>query len=265
MIRAYIYQARNALRTETIYPARVFWSLLEGAVLVLPQVFLWRALYIGKEQVAGTSLAQMLTYVVLSNLVGMAVNFSSAAQIEERVKNGTIALDMLRPVNIRLLIIAQNLGTTAGQMLTFGLPMLLVSIVIVGGILSPVSWAAFGYFCLSTLLGMGVQIAIQLFMGALAFWFVSTWMMSWWLDFATLVLSGMVVPLWFLPGWMVKIAQVLPFQAARYIPLAVYLGKIPLGEVAHALIIQVLWIIGLMAAHTILWRSGLRRMVVHGG
>lgn len=265
MIQAYIYQARNALRTQFIYPAQVFWGLLYSMVTVLPQVFIWRALYIGKDQVAGASLAQMLTFVVLSNLVSLLTNAGGAEDIEERMKSGSIGLDLLRPVSVRGLFVARNLGFIAGSVVLSGVPQLLLSIALVGGILPPVSLTAFSYFCLTMVLGMGVQISLQLFLGTFSFWFINTWLMRWLLQFSWLVLSGAIVPLWLLPGWMIKVAEALPFQAAQYIPVAVYLGKISVSDVPHALLVQVLWIIGLLGVQTLLWRRGLRRIVVLGG
>lgn len=265
MMRAYLYQARNALRTQFTYPAWIFWGLLYSMVNVVPYVFLWRALYIGKEQVAGATLAQMLSYVVLSNLVGILTNAGGAEDIEERMKSGSIGLDLLRPVSVRGLFVARNLGAIAGNLVLTGIPQFLLSIALVGGILPPVSWAAFAYFGLTTLLGMGVQISLQLFLGTFSFWFINTSLMGWLLQFSWLVLSGAVVPLWLLPTWMAGVAKALPFQAAQYIPVAVYLDKIPLSDVPRALLIQALWIIGLLGVQTLLWRRGLRRIVVLGG
>ncbi|MHB1355918.1 MAG: ABC transporter permease [Anaerolineae bacterium] len=265
MILPYLYQLRNSLRTQFTYPAWVFWGLLYNLVNVLPQVFLWRALYIGKEQVAGATLAQMLTYVVLSNLVGILTNAGGAEDIEERMKSGNIGLDLLRPVSVRGLFVARNLGAMVGNLALTGIPQLVVSIIIVGGILPPVSWAALGCFLLTALLGMGVQISLQLFLGTFSFWFINTWLMGWVLDFSWLVLSGSIVPLWLLPRWLLVVAQALPFQAAQFIPIAVYLGKIPLSDVPRALLVQGLWIAGLLGAQTLLWRRGLRRIVVLGG
>lgn len=262
---AYFYQARNELRRGLAYKGRVVWGLLYGLISVLPQVFLWQALYVGKGEVAGATLADMMTYVVLTNLVGIVANAGGASDLEQRMKSGQICIDLLRPANIRLLFVAQNLGSMVGGVLLQGLPMFALTVAIVGGILPPASWAAFGCFVLTTLMAMGIQIALQLFLGTLAFWFLNTFLVDWLLDFSWLVLSGAVVPLWFLPGWMVTVAQALPFQAARFIPVAVYLGKIPVSEVPRALITQGLWIVGLLTLQTVLWRRGLRRIVIFGG
>lgn len=262
---AYLYQARNALRREFTYKGQVVWSSVYGMVSVLPQVFIWRALYAGKGEVAGATLADMMTYVVLTTLVGIMVSVGDANEIAERMKSGQIGIDLLRPANVRLLFVAQTLGGKVVDILLRGLPMCLMTIAIVGGILPPVSLAAAGWFVLTTVLAVGIQLTFQLMMGTLAFWFINTDLMYWVVDFAWLVLSGATVPLWLLPGWMVTIAQALPFQAARYIPVAVYLGKIPLSDVPRALLTQVLWLVGLAALQEMLWRRGMHRIVVLGG
>ncbi|NLV73719.1 MAG: hypothetical protein GXY52_03390 [Chloroflexi bacterium] len=264
-LRPYLAQMRGVIRVNFAYPARVWTGLLYGFFHIIPQVFVWRALYAGKDAVAGATLPEMLTYVVLSNLVGFVTWFNGASYIEQRMKDGSIGLDLLRPVSMRGLFVAANLGDVATSLVMYGLPQTLLAIVLVGGIVAPVSWEAFGLFLLTTLLGMGVQICWMLFLGTFSYWFINTWLMQWLLQASWKLLSGALVPLWLLPKWMLTIARLLPFQASQYTPVAVYLGRIPVSDVPRAILVQVGWIIGLLALHSLMWHRGIRRIVVLGG
>jgi ABC-type uncharacterized transport system permease subunit len=77
-------------------------------------------------------------------------------------------------------------------------------------------------------------------------------------------LSGQVVPLWFMPDWLRTVAEILPFQAATYTPLAIYFGRPP-GGLAAALAVQCIWIVVLGASCAWVWSRAKRRVVVQGG
>jgi ABC-2 type transport system permease protein len=76
------------------------------------------------------------------------------------------------------------------------------------------------------------------------------------------LLSGMLVPLAFLPGPMRAIANVLPFRAVIMIPNEIYLGQIPIWQ---GLGLQVFWIGVLVLACRYVLSIGERQLVVQGG
>jgi ABC-type uncharacterized transport system permease subunit len=77
-------------------------------------------------------------------------------------------------------------------------------------------------------------------------------------------LSGSVLPLWFMPGWLQTIAGVLPFQAAAFTPVAIYFGRPP-GGLGPALAVQALWVAVLAALCALVWSRARHRVVVQGG
>jgi ABC-type uncharacterized transport system permease subunit len=77
-------------------------------------------------------------------------------------------------------------------------------------------------------------------------------------------LSGAVIPLWFMPGWLQAIADFLPFQAATFTPLSIYFGR-PSGGLAAALAVQLLWVLVLLGICAWVWSRAQRRVVVQGG
>lgn len=77
--------------------------------------------------------------------------------------------------------------------------------------------------------------------------------------------SGALVPLWFMPGPLRAVAQVLPFQATAYTPTATYLGEIHGSGLAVALGVQALWVGLLTALAALVWSRAVLRVVVQGG
>ena len=79
------------------------------------------------------------------------------------------------------------------------------------------------------------------------------------------LLGGAIVPLPFLPSWLRGIAQLTPFASMQNVPLRIFSGDIPLGQIPAAMGLQVLWIAVLGAAGYLLTKRGLGRAVILGG
>ena len=82
---------------------------------------------------------------------------------------------------------------------------------------------------------------------------------------AARLLSGSFIPLWFFPPWAFDIAGLLPFQAMYHTPLSILIGKIEGGEALRAIAVQAVWIAGFALLAHVIWRRGVRKLVVHGG
>jgi ABC-2 type transport system permease protein len=261
----YCLYARNALRVVMTYRHNAFFRLLGGVIMLLAQVLVWRALYSDRESVGGVSLQQMVTYLVVVRFVGIASAVGGAHEVESRLKSGDIAIDLLRPISPRLAFVSQSLGRAAASVLLDGLPTVLVSLLVLQGIQAPASRALLGYFLLATLGALILNAVLQMLVGSMAFWFLNLEVLEWFVGFFHDIFSGELVPLWFLPDWLQRIAWALPFQAMRFTPVAIYLGRYSHAEITRLLAVQAGWIAAVAAAQSLLWKRGLRRIVVHGG
>ena len=179
------------------------------------------------------------------------------------MSSGEIATDMLRPAAPRGILIARSWG----EKLYYFIPSVLIffaSVVVVGGIQLPASPGVFTAFLLSLCLGYLINLTFELVMATFAFWFVEVNTLRWFVSFFT-ALSGTAVPLWLFPSWLQAVCRALPFQAAAYIPMQIYLGGTSPAEIFSAFGTQVFWIIGLFLLQEWLWQRGKRRIVVLGG
>lgn len=78
------------------------------------------------------------------------------------------------------------------------------------------------------------------------------------------VVGGAIIPLSFFPTIPEKIFMLFPFPFLIYIPMKIYLGKIPLDQVSMELFIEEEWIAGLAVLNLILWKRGIRQYVAMG-
>jgi len=73
------------------------------------------------------------------------------------------------------------------------------------------------------------------------------------------------MPLRFYPGWVNIIANITPFPHMFNTVIETYLGVIQGAELFSALLIQLIWSLGLIALGQIMLRAGVRRLVIQGG
>jgi ABC-2 type transport system permease protein len=242
-------------------------DLVFDLLTVLLQVFLlktvWVAVYAGRGSVGGVDLNSLLAFVTIANLQIWLMPPFLAGFIQERVREGTIALDLGRPVGFVEQMIAHQLGHTVA-ILPFAILVFPLA-VLVGGIAPPSSAAAALLYVLSLALAFLVSTLINLLLGMIAFWTLEADGFLTIYEFISRFFAGVLVPLWFFPVPLRAIAGVLPFQTLAFIPISVYLGKLDGTALLQAFGLQLFWAIALYVAARLVWGLAIRRIVVQGG
>ena len=98
-----------------------------------------------------------------------------------------------------------------------------------------------------------------------AFWFVNVWSITTIKNVFINVLSGSMIPLWFMPGWMSGVLRFTPFSSIYFTPVQIYLGQLNNWEIAEKCAVQLVWIVLIYLVGDMLWRKGQRKLVVQGG
>lgn len=263
-MRAWLALIGNSIRRGLAWRANLVYGALWLLLEVFIQVTIWTALYHGRDVVSGATLPDMVTYVVIANLSGLAVQVHGGRLIEDRIKSGDFASDLMLPVDYRLVLLFDNLGGILFRIVVSGLPMVLgvVLFLHVGPPASAVHLLAF----LVTLAGAFlISSCLELVKGTMAFWAMRPGTLEWIFDGLGTVFGGRFIPLWFFPPWLARIGEFLPFRMTQFVPAAVYLGKIGAGGLLAVVGQQALWVAGLLVIQEVLWRRGMRRITVYGG
>ena len=237
------------------------WVVL--GVQVAMYAVVWRAIYRGNAAVVGgADVDTTLGYAVLGLTIANVIDIWPGRSIQSRVRDGLIGVDLLRPLGLLTQVLAVQVGYVVAA-----LPTVVVGLgvgLLVGGLAPAASVdAAFG-FVLSLVLAFCVAQLITLLMSLSSFWTLEVGGLGMMFAVVRNFLSGAVLPLWFMPGWLRTVAEVLPFQAATYTPIAIYFGRPP-GGLSAALGIQALWVVVLGALCGWVWSRARRRVVVQGG
>lgn len=238
-----------------------------GFLATLAQIYLlrvvWRAVYGSSNTVEHVSLAQQISYSTIVTLQVWLFAPSTFYDLTRRVREGSVAMDMLRPVGFLPQVIIGQAGNCVAV-----LPLATLSVpfaILFGGVMMPASPLAGFQYIVALVLGWLVACLMATLVGMLVFWTleVSGAFMTY--QMIASFLGGALVPLWFMPGWLRSLADLLPFKESLYTPLAIYLGRVR-GSYAWILICeQIAWAVGCAILLLLVWSRALRRVTIQGG
>ena len=224
---------------------------------------IYKALYAGREEVDGITIIMVTTSFILS--MGLNVVFYIDDYfLPYKVYDGSIANEFLRPVSFRGRILAENVGNAAFNLIFRFAPALVLSAVFLG-IKPPKDGGMFILFVASAILGYGILWTISFAVQSASFWAINIWSLSTIKDVFVNVLSGTMIPLWFMPEWIYEILQFTPFPYIYFTPIQIYLGQLSGKAIVQRFGIQTVWIVILFLLGTFIWKKGQKKLVVQGG
>ncbi|WP_411083225.1 hypothetical protein [Streptomyces sp. cmx-18-6] len=110
LLRAHFACARMEFRAALTYRTS-YWS---SFAMMLLQIWLltvvWKALYDGRAEVDGLSLTTMTAYATLTTLQYQLVSPWRSSPVDQRVREGKVAVDLLRPIGFPGQMLAGQLG-----------------------------------------------------------------------------------------------------------------------------------------------------------
>ncbi len=262
-MKPYIAFAKKSFLSRSAYRFDHFMSILNTCLQIFIFWGIYKALYAGRSEVDGITMTMVATSFVLS--MGLkAVFYVDDYFLPSKVWDGSIANEFLRPVSFRGRILAENCGHAIFNVIFHFLPALLLAIVAIG-ISPPADMAMLLLFLFSALLGYGVLWTISFAVQTAAFWAINIWSLSTIKDLFVNVLSGTMIPLWFMPEWVYEVLQMTPFPYIYFAPVQIYLGQLSYQEIGMQCITQGIWIVLLYLLGTVFWKKGQKKLVVQGG
>lgn len=264
-VKMYIAFTKKAFMRSAAYRFDVWTRLVSNIIFLLMWMSIWYALYMDKDEASGISLTAMLTYVAVSQFL-TAVNGAGTPlwELQEKVRTGDIALELMRPFDVPLRYLFADFGSVAFYMLTALVP-LYVFLFFFVDLTLPTSWVTWMLFLLSGFLGFLIRYCIELTFGLFTFWLIETGGIEDIFYFSVSLLSGSVIPLWFFPEWLQTFAEYLPFQGIYFIPNAIFIEEITGNELVVSLGIQLFWVAVSYAILRFVWRKASNKVVVQGG
>jgi len=268
---------KTCLEERFVYRADFAFATLVRFLPIVTQVFLWGAIYSGAQALSKSdepttlnsyTYHEMIAYYLMAML---ARAFSSmpglASGIARDVRDGTVKKYLTQPIDM------------LGYLFWHRIAHKLVYYVIATGPFALVFYLCRDYFPQTpdtvTLLALVLALAmgfltgflIETLIGLISFWFLEVSSLLFIYMMLNYFLSGHMIPLDWLGGvgeWV----EFLPFKYLAYVPAAIVLGKegYVLGEgLEGQLLIEAIWIVGLLVLNRIAFARGTRRYGAFGG
>jgi ABC-2 type transport system permease protein len=254
----YVEFAKKAFSREATYRLEVFTNV--GGVLVRLFIMkaVWTALYRQNAAPAGVPLHAIITYTAVALLMSLILEIDGTRLIQTRVREGTIATDLMKPINLVLYFFSDGVGQTLLHAILI-VPALVLALFIVHIDVPPP--ATLVVFAISFVLGYVVNFLLNFSMNAIAFWTLETFAIQLMVRWVSDLLGGQIVPLIFFPAALQRVVLALPFAAIYSTPLLIYVGTI----YGVALAAQAAWGLAFAAISAIIWRAAQRHIVIQGG
>jgi ABC-2 type transport system permease protein len=261
--RAYTGIATRSMQNTLAYRLSYIVNFASSFVLLIAMYALWSAIYAGREELAGMSWTQMKTYLIISFISNSLLSYYSESRISGKILDGSVSADLLKPLDFQKARLAETLGSTV---IEGGLTVIITLIVVISasGILKP-DFIHSLLFILSILASLMVKFGIVYMAGLLCFWSTGSLGIVWARMAVTSLFSGALVPLSFFPGWLEKLALVLPFQGIVHTPAAIYLEEVGAWGALGLLAIQCAWVCVLWLCGKLMWSWAVRQITIHGG
>jgi ABC-2 type transport system permease protein len=257
--------ARVGFMNMLAYRARYYVGVLTYVFNVAVYYFLWRAVFRNAGQtVGGMTLPDMVTYVA----VGWAIRSFYFNEIDRdlgtQVTEGRLAMNLIRPVDFQLVMIADAAGQSAFRAVLFTIPISVV-LGLIFPLKPPASVLAAVLFLFSAILSFFLVAALNFLVGLVAIRSKSILGILRAKYLVLELLSGLLIPTTLFPEPLRTILLWSPFPHINFTPAILYLGKAAGVEAARLLALQAGWTVALLVLGQWAWRRSSLRITIQGG
>ncbi len=263
-MKVFLELTKRAFQRHLTYRAATLAGLVTNFVFGLIRAAIFIALYGEREAVEGITIAGALTYTALSQAVIGYLSMFSWFELMNAVYSGEVTADLLKPISLFKLWLAQDFGRAMLNLLTRGLVMMLIFELVFDMIYpeTPVQWLG---LTASILLSWLISFAWRFLVNLSAFWTPNAigilrfaFTLSWFF-------SGFLMPLRLFPEWVIQLSYLTPFPHTINTVVEVHLGLLQGPDLVQALLAQVGWAIVLIILSQLALRAGVKRLVILGG
>lgn len=268
-LRIYMPFASNELKRQMAYKGAfylfIFVSLFESFI----SYYLWAAIYgsSGKSALGGLTQNEMTVYVFMVYVTSSIVAVSISSAVGEDVVKGTVAMNLIKPINYRFSLIFIALGNMAYRFLApavfiwIGLEAYKIKAL---GMAPVTLWGVLLYLA-SCMLSFLIYVLFDFCFGMIAFFTTYIFGMRMAKEALLSFLTGQLIPISFFPAAVQKVFEFLPFSSMVYTPVMIYLGKYTKTTLVFMLFRQAVWVVLLYLLGSLIWKKVTKRLVVLGG
>jgi ABC-2 type transport system permease protein len=263
-MRLYWEVVRRGFRRYATYLGATLAGIFTNTVFGFVRAYILIALFAVRPILAGYDISDALTYTFVTQGLIATVALWGWFEIEERIRSGDVATDLLRPISFLGYWLANDYGRAGYQALARGIPPFVVA-ALAFDLRLPRAAATWPVFLMSVVLAVTVSFGIRALVNLFSFWFMDSRGLGTIVSPAWIALSGMMLPLAVFPdGWR-TFARLTPFAATFDAPAQIFLEQLSWPGVVATLALQGAWAVVLVVFATWVMGLGTRKLVIQGG
>lgn len=262
----YLAIAKSSMKETFVFRFSFFLKFLNEIISIVIIYCLWNAIFkeSGQFILGGYTFSQMIMYIMFVGITNLVVmNFNSFELIKKDYKTGMIATHFIHPYYYKTYLFSKCLGklliTIIICFLTYGVILLFCHNIFIPITVTQI----FGYFIM-LFFGILISFIYYYILGLCIY--ITKGGVSALLTVENIMqktLSGKVIPLSLLPGFLKTINLFLPFQYVTYLPVMALLN--PNYHIINGVLSQISMLMILLIVSQLLWRHVRKRADIYGG
>jgi len=261
---AYFYFIKVRILISLAYRFEALSSILVQFVILSINAYFWRAVYGSRDVVQDVDLYQMLTFSVISTLLGCFFVHTVEGKMHSKIRDGSVAQDYIKPISLFGMFLAEDMGEIVVNITQRFIPVIIfASIFIV--IPMPASWLHFLFFAVSVFFSFFILWFIAAIFGLLNIWLIDLGPISGAKNTVILFLSGSIVPVWFYPESIQRVLAFTPFIYTYQTPIGIFIGRTSIESAFAEIGVQVFWCLLFFSLFIFVKSKALKNVMVQGG
>lgn len=266
-----ISQMIKQIKLVKVYKVAIISGIVTQMFFAIFKNYILIAFVGSNEQLSPMSEIQTTSYIWLTQILFGIVPWTVNQNDFNSIRTGTVALDLIKPIDIFNFIFAKTISWKLVGMLVRGLPIFLLSLVVfnifpsIGLSMHVPNLTYFLLFMISVILATVLSTLITTCLYCLAFYFTSITNFVSIIGSVAYVLSGMIIPLSFFPKSILNILRFQPFKYIVDTPALIYTASYNIENSLVGILIQILWIIFLYFINSRLYKNIECKIEINGG
>lgn len=256
---------KRQLAYKGVFYLFIFTSLFGSFI----SYYLWMAIYGSSASgvIGGLSRQEMVIYIFMVYVTSSLVTVSISDWVSDDVVKGTVAMNLIKPMDYRISLISRAMGNAVYRFLAPSIFIWIgVEVYKVFVLKQPVvSLTTVLLYLCSCIMSFLIYTLFDFCFGMVAFFTTYIFGMMMAKEALLSFLTGQLIPISLFPYTIQQVFAYLPFSSMVYTPVMIYLGKYAGYELAFVMFRQLAWVVILYAIGSVIWNRVTKRLVVLGG
>ena len=261
--KKYITLMKTSIQQTVAYRSNFFISMLVTALLFISSFFLWKSVFVGKDNLAAYTWDTMKAYLLVAFMCNTLLSWYSESSISRKILDGSVAMDLTKPFDFYFARLFETIGSSVFEALIITITS--VALILGLQISLPSTLGSWLLFLASVIGALIIKFEIVFFFSTFTFVTTSYMGIQWTRAAITNLLSGGLMPLAFFPESVSLVLKELPFSYIVSVPASIFLNQVEMGQVPLLLLKELVWIIVLFLLDKAFFAVNIRKITIFGG